>query len=320
MHRSSGQLGLVEGFLRAGLGRNSRLDAIDAAIDWSAIEGLVSAIYDAPEGRPSYAPISLVKALLLQQWYGLSDVRLEEALSDSLSYRRFARLSLEEGTPDHSTISRFRAELRERKLDQALFDEIVRQLERKGFVLKTGTLLDATLVEAQASKPGIGEGKAAKSKADPDADWTRNQSKSFFGYKAHLAVDQGSGLIRRAVLTSAKIYESEVADDLILGDESAVYADKAYEHKERRARLKAAGIKDRIMHRSHKHQKRLPHWQARRNALIGPIRAAVERVFGTLKRCYGYRRVRYFGIERNRTQLRMLCIAFNLRKLIALTI
>ena len=121
-------------------------------------------------------------------------------------------------------------------------------------------------------------------------------------------------MIRRAVLTSAKTYESEVADQLILGDEKAVYADKAYEHKERRARLKRAGIKDRIMHRSHKNQTRLPAWQARRNALIAPIRSAIERVFGTFKRCYGYRRVRYFGLERNFTQLRLLCIAFNLNK------
>ena len=240
MHRSNGQLGLVEGFLAGGLGRNSRLDAIDAAIDWAAIERLVSIIYDAPEGRPSYPPLSLVKALLLQQWYGLSDVRLEEALSD-MSYRRFARLSLEDGTPDHSTISRFRMALRERKLDEALFEEVVLQLEQKGFVLKRGTLLDATLVEAQASKPGIGEGKGAKSNIDSDADWTRNRGKSFFGYKAHVAVDDGSGMIRRAILTSAKTYESEVADDLISGDEEAIYADKAYEHKERRARLKAAG-------------------------------------------------------------------------------
>lgn len=314
MHRSGGQLGLVEGLLSEGLGRNSRLDAIDAAIDWMAIERLVSVVYAAPEGRPSYPPLCLVKALLLQQWYGLSDVRLEEALSDTLSYRRFARLSLEDGTPDHSTISRFRAALREQKLDEALFDEVVRQLERKGFVLKKGTLLDATLVEAQVSKPAIGEGKGVKSTVDPDADWTRSRGKSFFGYKAHVAVDQGSGVIRRAILTSAKTYESEVADDLIAGDEKAVYADKAYEHKERRTRLKAAGIRDRIMHRSHKYQKKLPSWQARRNALIAPIRSAVERVFGTLKRCYGYRRVRYFGLGRNLTQLRLLCIAFNLRK------
>ena len=186
MHRSSGQLGLVEGFLAEGLGRNSRLDAIDAAIDWTRIERMVGGLYAAPEGRPSYPSLSLVKALLLQQWYGLSDVRLEEALSDTLSYRRFARLSLEDGTPDHSTISRFRTALRESKLDQALFEEVVRQLEQKGFVLKKGTLLDATLVEAQAQKPGFAEGKGAKSKVDPDADWTRNQGKSYFGYKAIL--------------------------------------------------------------------------------------------------------------------------------------
>jgi transposase, IS5 family len=318
MHKSGGQMGFAEGFLGQDFGRNSRLDAIDAVIDWRAIEGVVSSIYDAPEGRPSYPPLSMVKVLLLQQWYGLSDVRLEEALSDTLSYRRFARLSFDDGTPDHSTISRFRSLLREKKLDQALFDEIARQLEGKDLILKQGTLLDATLVTAQAQKPGIKEGKAAKSEIDPDADWTRSKGTSFFGYKAHLAVDEGSGIIRRAILTSAKVYESEVADDLILGDERAVYADKAYEHKERRARLKARGIKDRIMHRSHKHQRGLPHWQARRNALISPIRSAVERVFGTFKRSYAYRRVRYFGLDRNLTQLRLLCIAFNLRKAVAL--
>ena len=318
MHTASGQLGLVDGLLGPDLGRNSRLDAIDAAIDWRAVERIVDVVYDAPEGRPSYPPLSLVKALLLQQWFGLSDVRLEEALSDTLSYRRFVRLSLEERTPDHSTISRFRTALRERKLDEALFEEIVRQLEAKGLVLKQGTLMDATLVHAQAGKPRMAEGKAAKSEVDPDADWTRKSGRSYFGYKAHLAVDEGSGIIRRAILTSAKIYESEVADDLVMGDEAAVYADKAYEHKERRARLKAAGIKDRIMHRSHKNQRGLPHWQSRRNVLISPIRCAVERVFGTLKRCYGYERVRYFGLDRNLTQLRLLCTAFNLRKAVAL--
>ncbi|MFM9846760.1 MAG: transposase [Hyphomicrobiaceae bacterium] len=110
------------------------------------------------------------------------------------------------------------------------------------------------------------------------ADWTRKGGKSYFGYKAHVAVDAGSGLIRQAILTPAKTFESEVADRLVCGDERAVYGDKAYEHKARRARLKAAGIKDRIMHRSHKSQTGLPYWQQRRNRLIAPIRSAVERV------------------------------------------
>ena len=314
MHRSSGQMGLAEAWLDPGLGRNERLDRIAGLIDWAAIERLVAGVHAAPEGRKAYPPLVMVKALLLQQWYGLSDPRLEEALSDALSFRRFVGLGLNDGTPDHSTVSRFRAALREEKLDEALFAEIERQLDGRGLILKRGTLMDATVVEAQARKPSYEQGAGTKSAVDPDADWTRKGGKSYYGYKAHVGVDEGSGLIRRVILTPAKTYESEVADGLICGDERAVYGDRAYEHKQRRARLKARGIKDRIMHRSHKNQTGLPPWQARRNRLIAPIRAAVERVFGTLKRCYGYTRVRYFSLAANATQLRLLAIAFNLRR------
>jgi IS5 family transposase len=312
MHRSSGQGDLGQAWLSPKLGRNVRLERIGQAFDWSAVERLVSGIYAARSGRPSWPPLMLVKALLLQQWYGLSDPGLEEALGDRLSFRRFVGLGLDEGSPDHSTLSRFRKALRERGLDRELFEEIERQLGAKGLLLKSGTLMDATLVEAAVKKPASPAG--SRSASDPDADWTRKGAKTYFGYKAHIGVDEGSGLIRRAELTSAKVYESQVADALICGDERAVYADKAYELKARRERLKAARIKDRIMHRSHKHQAALPHWQALRNRLISPIRSAVERVFGTWKRSYGYRRVRYRGLEENLLHLRLLCIAFNLRK------
>ncbi len=312
MHRSKGQGDLGQAWLSPELGRNDRLDRICEVFDWGAIEGLVSGVYAARSGRPSWPPLTLLKALLLQQWYGLSDPGLEQALGDRLSFRRFSGLGLGEGSPDHSTLSRFRKALRERGLDKTLFEEIERQLAAKGLLVKSGTLMDATLVEAAVRKPGSPAG--SKSSLDPDADWTRKGAKSVFGYKAHIAVDQGSGLIRRAELTSAKVYESETADALICGDERAVYADKAYEHKDRRRRLKAARVKDRIMHRGHKHQDALPHWQAVRNKLISPIRSAVERVFGTFKRTYGYRRVRYRGQQANLLQLRLLCIAFNLRK------
>jgi transposase, IS5 family len=317
MHRQSGQVDLGQAFLSPDLGRNVRLERIVRAFDWDAVDVLVREIYSARTGRPSWPPVMLVKALLLQQWYGLSDPGLEEALSDRLSFRRFVGLGLDESSPDHSTLSRFRKQLRERGLDKKLFDEIERQLDQKGLLLKSGTLIDATLVEAAVRKPGSPAG--SKSATDPDADWTRKGGKSHFGYKAHLGVDQGSGLIRRATLTSAKVNESEAADALICGDETAVYADKAYEKRERRQRLKAAGVKDRIMHRSHKHQDRLPHWQAVRNKLISPIRSAVERVFGTFKRGYGYRRVRYRGLLANLVELRLLCIAYNLRKAATLT-
>jgi IS5 family transposase len=298
------------------LGRNVRLERIAQVFDWGSVERLVSGIYAARSGRPSWPPLMMVKALLLQQWYGLSDPGLEESLGDRLSFRRFVGLQLDEGAPDHSVISRFRKALRERGLDRQLFEEIERQLGSRGLLVKAGTLMDATLVEAAVKKPGSPAG--SKSSTDPDADWTRKGGKSYFGYKAHLGVDQGSGLIRRAELTSAKVYESQTADALVCGDERAVYADKAYEHKDRRRRLKAAGVKDRIMHRSHKNQPALPRWQAARNKLISPIRAAIERTFGTFKRIYGYRRVRYRGLPANLLQLRLLCIAFNLRRADAL--
>lgn len=312
MHRSGGERDLGEAWLSPELGRNARLDRILQALDWAAVERLVSGVYAARTGRPSWRPLTLVKALLLQQWYGLSDPGLEEALSDRLSFRRFVGLGLNEGQPDHSVISRFRKQLRERGLDQALFEELQHQLEARGLLVKSGTLLDATVVSAAVKKPGAPSG--SRSSSDPDADWTRKGGKSWFGYKAHVGVDQGSGLIRRVELTSAKVYESEVAEALICGDEAAVYGDKAYEKAERRARLKAAGVKDRIMHRSHRYQAALPPWQARRNKLISPIRAAVERVFGTFKRGYGYTRVRYRGLRANLLQLRFLCMAYNLRR------
>lgn len=317
MHRRSGQGDLSEAWLSPQLGQNARLDRIGQSFDWAAVERLVSGVHSARTGRPSWPPVVMVKALLLQQWYELSDPGLEEALSDRLSFRRFVGLGLDEGQPDHSVISRFRKALRARGLDAALFAEVERQLEARGLLIKSGTLLDATVVAAAVKKPGSPAGSG--SKVDPEAGWTRKGGRSTFGYKAHVGVDQGSGLIRRAELTAANVYESEVAEALICGDERAVYGDKAYEHKARRARLKARGVKDRIMHRRHKHQAALPPWQARRNRLISPIRAAVERVFGTLKRGYGYWRVRYRGRTANLLQLRFLCIAYNLRRAAVLT-
>ncbi|MCY4640049.1 MAG: IS5 family transposase, partial [Chloroflexi bacterium] len=177
---------------------------------------------------------------------------------------------------------------------------------------------DATIVEAAVRRPPQRRGPGARSETDPDAAWTRRGREAYFGYKAHIGMDGGSGLIRKALLTPANVNESEVADRLLSGDEAALYADKAYESKARRARLRSRGVKDRIMHRSHKNQRALPHWQRRRNALIAPLRAPVEQVFGTLKRGYGYRRVRYLGLRRNATELWLKCTAYNLRRAVSL--
>ena len=318
MHRESGGETFIEALVPERLGRNAQLERIAAMVDWSALAEIVSVVYDAPRGRPAYPPLLMVKAMLLAEWYELSDEQLEQALWDRISFRRFVGLGLDEDAPDRSTVSRFRLQLVRRGLAPRLFAELNRQLERQRLVLKQGALLDASLVEAQVRRPARGAGPGGRSERDPDASWTRKGGRAHFGYQAHLGVDQGSGLVRRAELHPAHVNESEVADGLIVGDEPAIYADRAYESGARRRRLRAAGVKDRIAHRRHKHLARLPHWQQRRNQLIERRRAAVERVFGTLKQHYGYRRVRYHGLQRNSLELLFKCMAYNLRRADAL--
>ena len=204
-----------------------------------------------------------------------------------------------------------------------MFDEVNRQLERRGLMVKRGTLIDASLVAASVKPPRDGESTPGQgSELDPDADWTRRKGGgggAHFGYKAHVAVDQGSGLIRRALLTSAKVNDSEVADALICGDEQTVYADKAYDSNARRELLAAMGIGDGIMRRARWGTARRPDPElVARNSSLSPIRSAVERSFAAMKQWYGYRRVRYRGLARNGLQLHMMCIALNLRRALVL--
>jgi IS5 family transposase len=313
-----GQDSFIDALLPRGFGRNERLERIAGLIDWEPLRRLVSLVRPGETGRPPYEPLSMFKALLLAQWYGLSDPALEEALLDRVSFRRFCDLALDAATPDETTLCRFRNALQGAGLGDRLFGEVLGQLERAGFVLKAGTLIDATLVRSSGRTPPSGSTERdteSRSAHDPDANWTRtgHERRLFFGYKAHLAVDQGSGLIRAHKLTGAKTYESEVADALVQGDERAIYADKAYEKRARRAALKARGIKDRIQHRRTRSQKALPHWQAVRNKLIGRIRQAIERTFSQFKGRYRFTRMRYTGLQANAFHLNLIAIAFNLR-------
>jgi transposase, IS5 family len=317
------QLGFAEAFLGAKAGRNRRLERIVELLDWSPFAAILKPL--APSGgpgRPAYPPLSMLKALLLAQWYQLSDPALEEALADRISFRAFCGFALDAMTPDETTICRFRNALAEAGLAEALMAELDRQLAGRGFLVKEGTMIDATLIEAQAARPRddrVNDAAAHDApRVDADATFSKQGDKTFYGYKAHLAVDRGSGLVRRARLTPANVHDSQAADALVIGDERAVYADKAYASHARRAALRARGIKDRIMHRPNKHHPELPRWQRRRNVLISAARAAVERTFGTFKRSYGYRRVRYFSLLANAIELQLKCFAFNLRRLAVL--
>jgi IS5 family transposase len=310
----SRQLSLVETLVDARLGSNEKLRRIDGLIDWSRLESLLSELRSGETGRPPYPALAMVKALYLQALYDLSDPGLEEALLDRLSFRRFCGFALDAATPDETTICRFRLTVAKQGVLENCLAEINRQLDARGLMLKKGTLMDASIVAATHRPPRKEAGMGVAHPREPGADWTNKNGKSFFGYKLHVGVDQGSGLIRKATFTPARVQDNEVAEALISGDEAAVYADRIYESKARRAALKARGIKDRIMHRRHKYMPVLPPWMAKRNRLIARRRAPVEGVFSAMKRIYGKARTRCHSLPANAADFLAFATVFNLRR------
>ena len=323
--RRIGQLSFADDLVADAARANAMLEQTGQLVNWSEIEALLKGLRSGTMGAPAYPSLALFKALLLQQWYGLSDPGLEEALADRLSFRRFIGLGLSEQVPDHSTLWRFREQLAENGLAEKVFALITSQIERSGFVLKRGTLIDASLVRSVVNSPaplsdplppdadGRPASKLVKSSLDPDAGWTKQENKRFFGYKAHIAMDQGSRIIRRALFTPANVNESVPADALICGDETAVYADKAYDQNARRTRLKAMGIRDGIMRRANKWHP-MSRWAIRRNKVISHRRAPIEPLFALLKHSYRFARVRYRGLTRNAAALHLALTAINLKR------
>lgn len=315
--KRTGQMSFVESFLVGKvLGSSGALDRIASLVKWYRFEKLLAGLNHAGPGHPGWPALVLYKALLVQSLYGLSDRELEEALADRLSFRRFCGLGLEEAIPDHTVLNRFRNGLVANALLDKLFDELDRQLEKAGVTVKRGTMLDATLIEATA-RPG-GDGRSA---VDPDARFGGQRTKGggfTFGYKAHVGVDMGSGLIRAVITTPANVNDTTPADQLIRGDEREVYADAAYDTHARRARLDATGVKPRIARRPNKHH-RLSARLKRFNRLVARRRAAVETTFATFKQRMRLSRIRYAGLAKASGQVMLAAIAFNLRRWAAIT-
>lgn len=307
-----GQPSFVEAWLPDGLGANARLERLSDLVKWYRFEKLLGRMRHEGPGRPGYPALLMLKGLLLQSLYGLSDPGLEEALGDRLSFRRFVGLSLTDPAPDHTTLCRFRNALVEAGLLDRIFAELDRQLEAAGLVLKRGTMLDATLIETGASARPDRDGLAT----DPQARFAKRSGKpgSVFGYKAHIGVDEGSGLIRAVITTPASVNDTVPADDLIRGDERVVWADAAYHTHAREAALKARGVKPRLARRPDKHHPVLPQRLKRYNRLIARRRAAVETTFATWKRRMGLTAIRYVGLAKAAGQITLTAITFNLRR------
>lgn len=292
--------------------RKDQLAEIDKLVDWDEVAALLRPLRAGRIGRPPYEPLTLFKALLLQRWYNLSDEALEDALCDRLSFRRFAGLSVEAAIPDASTLCRFRLDLAAGALGEPLFEVVGRSLDARGLIVRQGTLIDASLVSAAVAEPRKQKGGGV-STVDPEASWAKKGNAATFGYKLHIAVDQGSGLVRAARFTSARTADCTIGPELVQGDEDAVYADMGYDNATIRERLKHAGIKNAVMARPNRHHPLSADAKAR-NAGIARIRGRVEAVFGTLKRSYRRSRLLYVGTARNRLDLFLTLLAMNLRR------
>ena len=267
------------------------LDRIDKAFDWPAFEALLAPIHASIRGAPGYPPLVMFKILLVQQWHTLTDPGAEEAVRDRLSFRRFCGLPLEAETPDHTSIWRFRQTIDKLGLSAALLLETNRQLDGLGLVVKHGTLADATLIEAAVKRSAYGSGGV--NPRDPDARVTMKRKTVHFGYKAHLAVDEESGLVRQAEMTPAHVHDSRLAEALIQDDEPGYFADKAYSGQAFRETLERRGLVDGVAWRGRPHHPLEP-WRRLMNA--GSSRPVHERAPGPVSHSHNGPRPEGFGL------------------------
>lgn len=287
---------------------NAFLEQLSQAIDWRPIEDALWAMYPAKTGRPPYAPVVLFKMCLLQHCYNLSDPQCEEQVLDRMTWRKFLGLGLQDPVPDETTLVRFRQRLLAHGLHEELLDLVNQQLDTQGLMLKTCTLVDATLVQAARRPPAQPDG------GDPDASYTVKRGQPHYGYKAHVAMDRTHKLVRRASLTGAHVHDSREFEHLVTGDEEMVVADKAYWSQAHSLWCARHGVANGIVQRARRGEK-LRLGARAFNYMLSRLRSPVEGLFGWWKQRAGYRRVRYLGRDPNRLELELKCIAWNLKRM-----
>lgn len=253
-----------------------RLAKIDKAINWENFRPLIRAMYTNNthlDGRPNTDEVLMVKLLILQQWYGLSNIELERQAADRISFQRF--LGWPSQPPDYSTVWQFRERLAATMTDAVLWGELSRQLDEAGLKVRKGVEQDASFIEADPGPSGKPRGDEAATRRSRDGDWAKRLKESVFGYKLHVKTDLDYGLIRAVEATSASVHDSRV--DLSLPGE-VVYWDKGYfgvtprgfdASMRRGVRGHPLGDADRL-----------------RNRRIGSKRRPVERTFAVIKRVF----------------------------------
>jgi IS5 family transposase len=286
-------------------GKGDRLAKIKSAVNWERFRPIVKAMYtnDTPRGgRPNVDEVLMVKLLVLQQWFGLSDPELEKQALNRLDFQHF--LGYPEQPPDYSTVWQFRERLTSTGTDKFLWAELQRQLDERGLRVRKGVAQDASIIEADPGPSGKPRGDEAATRRSRDGDWAKRLKESFFGFKLHVKTDLDLGLIRAVEATPANVHDSRV--DLSEPGE-VVYRDKGY------FGVIPRGF-DATMRRGVRGHP-LCEADKARNRRIGSKRRPVERVFAVIKRVFNGGRVLVTSLPRVRVKLVFSCFCFNLLQL-----
>jgi IS5 family transposase len=277
--------------------REQFLAEMDRVIPWADLVALIAPHYPAAgQGRPPMPLERMLRVYFLQQWFDLSDPAAEDALYDSESMRRFAGVELsEDPVPDETTILRFRHLLEQHQLTEQMFALVRGLLESKGLLIKTGTIVDATIISAPSST------KNATGTRDPEMRQTFKGKAWYFGMKAHVGTDL-HGRVHSLTTTDAAASDRSQLPVLLHGEEQMLYGDRAYWNDRDREACEAAGIRYRVNRRAHPTQPLSPRWRAI-NQARSRARARGEHVFHVVKTLWRFTKVRYRGLAKNTARL-----------------
>ncbi|AZR27655.1 IS5 family transposase [Xanthomonas vasicola pv. arecae] len=288
------------------------LAEMEQVIPWQQLLGLIAPHYPVSgrPGRQPYALATMLRIHLLQQWYALSDPAMEEALHEIPTLRRFAQLGGLDDIPDATTILNFRRLLETHGLAARMLEAVNAHLARKGQSLRSGTIVDATLIAAPSST------KNADHARDPEMHQTKKGNQWYFGMKAHIGVDEFSGLVHHVHCTAANVADVTVMHTLLHGKEDSVFGDSGYTGADKREELqdceaaffiaaRPSTIQGIGNNRERARQQRWEHFKA-------SARAKVEHPFRVIKRQFGYTKVRYRGLAKNTAHVLTLFALSNL--------
>ena len=282
------------------------LAGVNSQFDWERFRSIADELYENKTergGHPNVDCVLMIKVLVLQQWYSLSDQRMERELASNISFINF--LGYPETIPDSTTIWLFRERLTEKGRIDALWQELQSQLDARGMVVKEGSIQDATFITADPGRSGNKpRGNEAKTRRSRDGTWAKKGDEYYFGFKLHSNMDVEYGLIRSIKTTTASVHDSQV--DLSVEGER-VYRDKGYFGSPARGRSVT------MMRATRGHP--LSDWDRRRNLQISRIRAPGERPFAVIKTVFKTAHVLVTTIDRCNVKMIFTAIAFNLFQL-----